>query len=276
VRTPLAIGLVVIGLVLSACSFPGGTDIKQACQSLKDHAGAVPGVTAATYGVGTPGGEMVCSGTVQLAASLTAEERGAAVGGVYDIVRSFGGPDLVSTDFMTGETDLLVVNGFPIASDVAWVYGVIDRTHANHSRMYGAGSLYVDLMGTVTTSSPAESLRAGIDLLTLTRPEGIRWVNWYIGENTVRPGYVTAINSEDISPDMANQLRNVASWLDKHPDFTTFRLTMHGAYHEWLVTTTRAVPDDVRAFAQADAGPPNAIKVSARLVTSNAPYLTVP
>jgi hypothetical protein len=220
---------------------------------------------------------LVCAGTVQLALSLTAEERGAAVGAVYDIVRTFRSPQLVSTDFMTGEIELLVTNGFPIASDAAWVFGVMDRTHAVHTRIYRAGGLYVEVMGTVTTTSPAEFLRAGIDLLTLTRPEGIQWVDWYIGgETSTWPGYVNAVNSRNISPEMADQLRSVASWLDDHPVFTSFRLTMHGAYHEWLVTTLLEVPDDVRAFAQADAGPPTAIKVSARLVTSNAPYLTVP
>jgi len=210
-----------------------------------------------------------CSGVVVLDPGLSTAQRGQAVGSAYDIVRTRGVKEVeFNTQFALGTSTLMVSSGFPTAEEVTGVLEVADQARASGIDIaWSLQGLWTTLHASVSSTTPAASLREAIAVLRLAPPTGIREIDWYLND--------TQIISPNITSDEATHLEAIASWFEKNPGVSSYALAVYVGVQTWTLITTTETPDAVRDFAAIPAGSGVTVKVSASLA-GKAPYISIP
>jgi hypothetical protein len=270
VRVGLAALVAALLVLLSACTGIGDASQTKACRALADQVPGISGVKEATFTDAVVNSLPRCSGVVVLDPGLSTAQRGQAVGSLYDVVRTRGVKEVeFNTQFSLGTSTLQVSSGFPTAEEVTGVLEVADQARASGIDMAWSlqEGLWTTLHATVSSTSPAVSLREGVALLRLAPPTGIREIDWYIND--------TQIISPNITSDEATHLEAIASWFEKNPGVSSYALTVDVGVQTWTLITTTETPDAVRDFAAIPTRSGVTVKVSASLA-SKAPYISIP
>jgi len=162
----------------------------------------------------------------------------------------------------------VVSSGFPTAEEVTGVLEVADQARASGIDIaWSLQGLWTTLHASVSSTTPAVSLREAIAVLRLAPPTGIREIDWYLND--------TQIISPNITSDEATHLEAVASWFEKNPGVSSYALTVGLGVQTWTLITTTETPDAVRDFAAIPTGSGVTVKVSASLA-GKAPYISIP
>jgi hypothetical protein len=254
-------------VLLSACTGIGDASQTKACRALADQVPVISGVREATFTDAVVNSLPRCSGVVVLDPGLSTAQRGQAVGSAYDTVRTRGVKEVeFNTEFSLGASTLTVSSGFPTAAEVTAVLEVADQARASGIDIaWSLQGLWATLRATVSSTTPAASLREAIVLLRLAPPTGIREIDWYLNDKQ--------IISPNITSDEAAHFEAIASWFEKNPDVSSYSLTSDSGVETWALVTSQEVPDVVRTFPASGAG--TTVKVSASLA-GKAPYITIP
>ena len=261
-------GLVALMLVLlSACTGLGNPDQTKACRALADQVPGISGVKDATFTDAVMNSLPRCSGVVVLDPGLSTAQRGQAVGSAYDIVRTRGVKEVeFNTQFAPGTSTLTVSSGFPTAEEVTGVLEVADQARASGIDIaWSLQGLWTTLHASVSSTTPAVSLREGVALLRLAPPTGIREIDWYLNDKQ--------IISPNITSDEATHLEAIASWFEKNPGVSSYSLTSDAGIQTWALITSLEVPDVVGTFPTAGSG--TTVRLSASLA-GKGPYITIP
>ena len=256
-------------VLLSACTGIGDASQTKACRALADQVPGISGVKEATFTDAIVNSLPRCSGVVGLDPGLTMAQRAQVVGSVYDVVRSRGVKEVeFSTEFSSGTSTLQVSSGFPTAEEVAGVLDFADQARASGIDIaWSFQGLRTTLHASVSSTSPAASLRAAIAVLRLAPPTGIREIDWYLNDNQ--------IISPNITSDEATHLEAIASWFEKNPGVTSYTVKLDSGVQTWALITATEVPDAVGSFAAIPAGSGVTVMVSAS-VAGKAPYISIP
>jgi len=256
-------------VLLSACTGIGDASQTKACRALADQVPGISGVKEASFTDAIVNSLPRCSGVVVLDPGLSTAQRGQAVGSAYDIVRTRGVKEVeFNTQFALGTSTLVVSSGFPTAEEVTGVLEVADQARASGIDIaWSLQGLWTTLHATVSSTTPAVSLREGVALLRLATPTGIREIDWYLNDKQ--------IISPNITSDEATHLEAVASWFEKNPGVPSYALTVDVGVQTWTLITTTETPDAVRGFAAMPTGSGVTVKVSASLA-GKAPYISIP
>ena len=268
-RVGLAALVALLLALLSACTGIGDASQTKACRALADQVPGISGVKEATFTDAIVNSRPRCSGVVVLDPGLSTAQRGQAVGSAYDIVRTRGVKEVeFNTQFSLGTSTLQVSSGFPTAEEVTGVLEVADQARASGIDIaWSLQGLWTTLHASVSSTTPAASLREAIAVLRLAPPTGIREIDWYLND--------TQIISPNISSDEATHLEAIASWFEKNPGVSSYALTVDLGVQTWTLITTTETPAAVRDFAAIPAGSGVTVKVSASLA-GKAPYISVP
>jgi len=269
VRVGLAALVALLLALLSACTGIGDASQTKACRALADQVPGISGVKEATFTDAIVNSRPRCSGVVVLDPGLSTAQRGQAVGSAYDIVRTRGVKEVeFNTQFSLGTSTLQVSSGFPTAEEVTGVLEVADQARASGIDIaWSLQGLWTTLHASVSSTTPAASLREAIAVLRLAPPTGIREIDWYLND--------TQIISPNISSDEATHLEAIASWFEKNPGVSSYALTVDVGVQTWTLITTTETPDAVRGFAAIPTGSGVTVKVSASLA-GKAPYISIP
>jgi len=269
VRVGLAALVALLLALLSACTGIGDASQTKACRALADQVPGISGVKEATFTDAIVNSRPRCSGVVVLDPGLSTAQRGQAVGSAYDIVRTRGVKEVeFNTQFSLGTSTLQVSSGFPTAEEVTGVLEVADQARASGIDIaWSLQGLWTTLHASVSSTTPAASLREAIAVLRLAPPTGIREIDWYLND--------TQIISPNISSDEATHLEAIASWFEKNPGVSSYALTVDVGVQTWTLITTTETPDAVRDFAAIPTGSGVTVKVSASLA-GKAPYISIP
>jgi hypothetical protein len=269
VRVGLVALVALLLALLSACTGIGDASQTKACRALADQVPGISGVKEATFTDAVVNSLPRCSGVVVLDPGLSTAQRGQAVGSAYDIVRTRGVKEVeFNTQFSLGTSTLHVSSGFPTAEEVTGVLEVADQARASGIDIaWSLQGLWTTLHASVSSTTPAVSLREGVALLRLAPPTGIREIDWYLND--------TQIISPNITSDEATHLEAIASWFEKNPGVSSYALTVDVGVQTWTLITTTETPDAVRDFAAIPTGPGVTVKVSASLA-GKAPYISIP
>ena len=256
-------------VLLSACTGIGDASQTKACRALADQVPGISGVKEASFTDAIVNSLPRCSGVVVLDPGLSTAQRGQAVGSAYDIVRTRGVKEVeFNTQFALGTSTLVVSSGFPTAEEVTGVLEVADQARASGIDIaWSLQGLWTTLHASVSSTTPAVSLREAIAVLRLAPPTGIREIDWYLND--------TQIISPNITSDEATHLEAVASWFEKNPGVSSYALTVGLGVQTWTLITTTETPDAVRDFAAIPTGSGVTVKVSASLA-GKAPYISIP
>jgi hypothetical protein len=269
VRVGLAALVALLLALLSACTGIGDASQTKACRALADQVPGISGVKEATFTDAIVNSRPRCSGVVVLDPGLSTAQRGQAVGSAYDIVRTRGVKEVeFNTQFAPGTSTLTVSSGFPTAEEVTGVLEVADQARASGIDIaWSLQGLWTTLHASVSSTTPAVSLREGVALLRLAPPTGIREIDWYLND--------TQIISPNITSDEATHLEAIASWFEKNPGVSSYALTVDVGVQTWTLITTTETPDAVRDFAAIPTGSGVTVKVSASLA-GKVPYISIP
>ena len=268
-RVGLAALVALLLALLSACTGIGDASQTKACRALADQVPGISGVKEATFTDAIVNSRPRCSGVVVLDPGLSTAQRGQAVGSAYDIVRTRGVKEVeFNTQFSLGTSTLTVSSGFPTAEEVTGVLEVADQARASGIDIaWSLQGLWTTLHASVSSTTPAVSLREGVALLRLAPPTGIREIDWYLND--------TQIISPNITSDEATHLEAIASWFEKNPGVSSYALTVDVGVQTWTLITTTETPDAVRGFAAIPTGSGVTVKVSASLA-GKVPYISIP
>ena len=256
-------------VLLSACTGIGDASQTKACRALADQVPGISGVKEASFTDAIVNSLPRCSGVVVLDPGLSTAQRGQAVGSAYDIVRTRGVKEVeFNTQFALGTSTLVVSSGFPTAEEVTGVLEVADQARASGIDIaWSLQGLWTTLHASVSSTTPAVSLREAIAVLRLAPPTGIREIDWYLNDKQ--------IISPNITSDEATHLEAITSWFEKNPGVSSYALTVDVGVQTWTLITTTETPDAVRGFAAMPTGSGVTVKVSASLA-GKAPYISIP